>query len=118
MTYRVVITATTRHNLKSIPRPIALRIGEELAALAGEADPKRHLKKLKGSDNPAFYSLRVGDYRTILSVIDDLLVIHVVAVGPSGVLTSPRTPSPPSRLRATIGSPGGLILLSTKPTRD
>ena len=118
MTYRVVITATARHNLKSIPRPIALRIGEELAALAGEADPKRHLNKLNGSDNPAFYSLRVGDYRTILSVIDDLLVIHVVAVGPSGVLTSPRTPSPPSRLRATIGSPGGLILLSTKPTRD
>jgi len=81
MTYRVVITATARHNLKSIPRPIALQIGDELAALASEADPKRHLKKLIGSDNPAFYSLRVGDYRAILSVIDDLLVIHVVAVG-------------------------------------
>ena len=118
MTYRVVITARPVTTSRSIPRPIAVRIGEELAALAGEADPKRHLKKLKGSDNPALYSLRVGDYRTILSVIDDLLVIHVVAVGPSGVLTSPGTPSPPFRVRATIGSPGEPILLSTKPTRD
>ena len=114
MTYRVVITATARHNLKSIPRPIALRIGEELAALAGEADPKRHLKKLKGSDNPAFYSLRVGDYRTILSVIDDLLVIHVVAVG-LRVLTSPRTPCI-SQAPGDHQFSGGLILCH-KPTR-
>jgi len=85
MTYRVVITATARHNLKSVPRPVAFRIGEELTALAGEADPKSHLKKLKGSDNPAFYSLRVGDYRAILSVIDDLLVICVIAVDRSRV---------------------------------
>jgi len=44
MTYRVVITAAARHDLKSIPRPIAVRIGEELASLAGETDPKKHLK--------------------------------------------------------------------------
>jgi Cytotoxic translational repressor of toxin-antitoxin stability system len=81
MTCRVVITATARHNLRSIPRPMAVRIGEELASLAGESDPKAHLKKLKGSDNPPFYSLRVGDYRAVLSVIDNLLVIDVIAVG-------------------------------------
>ena len=58
-----------------------MRIGEELASIAGETDPKKHFKKLKGPDNPAFYSLRVVDYRAILSIIDDLLVIHVIAVG-------------------------------------
>ncbi len=84
MTYRVVITARPVTTSRSIPRPIAVRIGEELASLAGETDPKKHLRKLKRPDNPAFYSLRVGDYRTILSVIDDLLVIHVVAVGHRG----------------------------------
>ncbi|MFA7072975.1 type II toxin-antitoxin system RelE family toxin [Methanoculleus bourgensis] len=81
MTYQVVITATARHTLGNIPRPIAIRIGEEIASLAAEADPKAHLKKLKGSDNPPFYSLRVGDYRAVLSIIDNLLVIHVIGVG-------------------------------------
>ncbi|NLZ30008.1 MAG: type II toxin-antitoxin system RelE/ParE family toxin, partial [Methanomicrobiales archaeon] len=81
MRYRVFVTATARHNLKNIPRPVAIRISEEIASLANEIDPKAHLKKLKGSNNPSFYSLRVGDYRAILSIIDDLLVIHVVSVG-------------------------------------
>lgn len=81
MTYRVIITAAARHNLKSIPRPVAIRIGEELASLASESDPKKHLKKLKGPDNPPFYSLRVGDYRAILSIVDNLLVINVIVVG-------------------------------------
>jgi mRNA interferase RelE/StbE len=81
MTCRVVITAAARHDFKSIPRPIAIRIGEEIASLAGETDPKKHLKRLKGASNPPLYSLRVGDYRAILSIIDDLLVIHVIAVG-------------------------------------
>jgi len=81
MTYQVVITATARHNLRNIPRSIAIRIGEGIASLADETDPKAHLKKLKGSDNPPFYSLRVGDYRAVLSIIDNLLVIHVIGVG-------------------------------------
>jgi mRNA interferase RelE/StbE len=77
----VVITATARHNLRNIPRSIAIRIGEEIASLADEADPKAHLKKLKGPDSPPFYSLRVGDYRAVLSIIDSLLVINVIGVG-------------------------------------
>ncbi|MDV2480653.1 type II toxin-antitoxin system RelE/ParE family toxin [Methanoculleus sp. Wushi-C6] len=81
MTYRVVITAAARHDLRSIPRPIAVKIGEEIVSLAGETEPKKHLKRLKGASNPPFYSLRIGDYRAILSIIDDLLVIHVIAVG-------------------------------------
>jgi len=44
MTYRVIIAAAARHNLKSIPRPVAIRIGEELASLAGESDRKNTSK--------------------------------------------------------------------------
>ncbi|WP_214084186.1 type II toxin-antitoxin system RelE/ParE family toxin [Methanoculleus sp.] len=81
MTYRVVVTAAARHDFKSIPRPIAIQMGKEIASLAGETDPKKHLKRLKGASNPPLYSLRSGDYRVVLSIIDDLLVIHVIAVG-------------------------------------
>ena len=45
MTYRVVITATARHNLRNISRPIAIRIGEEIALLAGETDLEQRTSK-------------------------------------------------------------------------
>ena len=82
MTYRVVITARPVTTSRSIPRPIAVRIGEELASLAGETDPKKHLRKLKRPDNPAFYSLRVGDYRVVLQIHNNRLVILVIEIGP------------------------------------
>lgn len=77
------LTEAAHHPFKGIPRPpLAIRIGEEIASLAGETDPKKHLKQLKGASNPPpLYSLRSGDYRVVLSIIDDLLVIHVIAVG-------------------------------------
>jgi mRNA interferase RelE/StbE len=35
-------------------------------------------KKLKGRDG---YRIRVGDYRIIYQIIDDVLVVNVVALG-------------------------------------
>jgi len=81
MSYRVIFSATAHRNIKHIPRNYALKIGEELASLAGEKDPKRHVKKLQGGQNPPFYSLRVGEYRVILSIVDDVMIIHVIEVG-------------------------------------
>ena len=45
MTYQVVITATARHNLRNIPRSIAIRIGEEIASLADETDLEQRTSK-------------------------------------------------------------------------
>jgi mRNA interferase RelE/StbE len=44
--------------------------------------PARRLWKQKGLENPVFYSPRVGGCRAILSIIDDLPVVHVIAIGP------------------------------------
>ncbi len=47
------LTEAAHHPFKGIPRPpLAIRIGEEIASLAGETDPKKHLKQLKGASNP------------------------------------------------------------------
>ncbi|QYZ80121.1 type II toxin-antitoxin system RelE/ParE family toxin [Methanofollis formosanus] len=81
MRYRVLFSATARRSIKHIPKAYALKIGEELASLAGETDPGRHVKKLQGGQNPPFYSLRVGDYRVILTIVDEVMVIHVIEVG-------------------------------------
>mgnify|MGYP001213713295 CR=1 FL=1 len=40
--------------------------------------PHAHIKKLVG--NP-YFSLRVGDYRVILDIKDDKLIIFVIEVG-------------------------------------
>lgn len=81
MRYRVFFSATARRDIQHIPRGYALKIGEELVSLAGEKDPKRHVKKLQGGQNPPFYSLRVGECRAILTIVDDMMVIHVIEVG-------------------------------------
>ena len=42
---------------------------------------KKYVKKLQGSKEPPFYSLRLGDYRVILNIVDNVMVIHVIEVG-------------------------------------
>ncbi|QYZ78235.1 type II toxin-antitoxin system RelE/ParE family toxin [Methanofollis formosanus] len=81
MNYRVFFSATARRNIKRIPKDDALAIDEELMSLAGETDPKRHVKKIQGGQNPPFYSLRAGEYRAILTIVDEVMVIHAIEVG-------------------------------------
>jgi len=40
--------------------------------------PYSHVKKLVGSK---YFRLRVGDYRVIIDIIDNKLLIHVIEVG-------------------------------------
>lgn len=81
MRHRVFFSATARREIQRIPGDDALRIGEALVSLAGETDPKRQVKRVQGGQNPPFYSLRVGEYRAILTIVDDVMVIHVIEVG-------------------------------------
>ncbi|WP_414518967.1 type II toxin-antitoxin system RelE family toxin [Nostoc sp. PCC 9305] len=46
--------------------------------LATEPRPNG-VKKLKGKENA--YRIRIGDYRIIYDIFDDLLVVNVVEVG-------------------------------------
>lgn len=81
MTYRLVIISAAERDLARLDPPVARRIRAELMALATGTDPWRHLKRLKGARSPPFFSRRVGEYRVILQVFDDQLVIVVVEVG-------------------------------------
>jgi len=81
MRYRVLFSATARQSIRRIPKEYALKIVEALEALAGESDPRKHVKKIRGGQNPPFYSLRVGEYRAVLTIVAEVMVIHVVEVG-------------------------------------
>lgn len=81
MAYKVLISAVAKKDLSRLPVPVGKAIYRELSTLAGELNPKTHVKKLKGSSEPSFYSLRVGDYRVILTITNAVMIIHVIETG-------------------------------------
>ncbi len=72
--------------LKKIPKDAAERIVKSIDALSEVNDPRHHIKKLKGSFGVPLYSFRVGDYRVILSISEEALVIYVIDVGDRGTV--------------------------------
>ncbi len=78
MSYKVKILRGALKQLKKIPSEIQERIQIKIDDLATE--PRQNgVKKLKGKENA--YRIRVGDYRVIYDIFDDLLVVNVVEVG-------------------------------------
>lgn len=81
MAYEVRLTPSVIREMRHLPEDIGERILDEVEALAQEPDPSRHVKKLKGGGSTPFYSLRVGTYRAVLNIFDDVLLLVVVEVG-------------------------------------
>ncbi len=82
MTYEVVFTKAAERASARLDRQVANRIEAELDSLARETRPDQYVKRLKGDHKPPFYSLRIGEYRVILQIHNNRLVILVVEVGP------------------------------------
>lgn len=81
MAYEVRLTPSVIREMRHLPEEIGERILDEVEALARESDPSRHLRRLKGGGSTPFYSLRVGTYRAILNIYDEVLLLVVVEVG-------------------------------------
>jgi mRNA interferase RelE/StbE len=75
--YRVELTASAVKALRHIDPPSRARIEGALALLAREPRPPG-CKALRGRDG---LRVRVGDYRIIYTVHDDVLRVIVVALG-------------------------------------
>ena len=78
MKYRIKFQRSAAKALKKIPKPNRKRIGKKIDSLA-ENLPSQDTTKMKGN-NP-FHKVRVGDYRIIYEIQDDVLVILIVKVG-------------------------------------
>ncbi|MBT8508265.1 plasmid stabilization protein [Methanomicrobiaceae archaeon CYW5] len=81
MRYQLRYSSAARDTLRKIPREIALKFVAEFGDLADEQDPRLYVKRLRGAGEPPFYSLRIGQYRAIMSILDEVMVIHVIEVG-------------------------------------
>ena len=76
--YKIVWRNSARKELKKLDRQAIPRIIQVVEQLAVDPCPDGY-KKLKGSDHS--YRVRIGDYRVISSVQDEVLTIEVIKVG-------------------------------------
>ena len=78
--YRVKYTNRADRDLEKLPREVAQKVVRAIQNL--KKDPYQCIKKMKAS-NPTHpvYSLRVQrDVRALLSIHDDVLIIHVLEI--------------------------------------
>lgn len=77
MPYQVTIKPKAFKALEKINEPDYSNIKKAINSLA--TDPRPHgYKKLKGREG---YRIRIGDYRVIYNVFDNILTVDVVALG-------------------------------------
>ena len=78
MTYRLEILPTAQRELASLPLKDRKKVDERIHSLAVEPRPPG-AKALRG--HKGLFRLRVGRYRVIYQVRDDVLVVLIVKVG-------------------------------------
>jgi mRNA interferase RelE/StbE len=81
MKYQVIIDKTATSYLEKLPNNLQARIQTKIDNLADDPRPSG-IKELKGSKG--FYRLRVGSYRVIYTIIDNLLLVTVLRIGSRG----------------------------------
>jgi mRNA interferase RelE/StbE len=79
MTFSVIYTTRARRDLKQLPREITQKCIRVISNI--KEDPFPFVKKLKGSRQAPLYSLRIGEYRAILSIENDRLILFIVEIG-------------------------------------
>ena len=78
MTFRIELTKSAAKALKSIPKKDQKRIAKKMEDLA-DKPPGPAKTKMKG-DNP-FHRVRVGDYRVIYEIQNEILLILILKIG-------------------------------------
>ncbi len=79
--YRVEVTNQAIKNLKKLPKPIVERLLKAARSLKENPRPEA-CKKLRGFEN--LYQIRVGDWRIIYTIEDDLLLVLVITIKSRG----------------------------------
>ena len=82
MIYQVKFTSRAEITFTALPRMARIRIAIALEKYAADPFHRHDVKKVKGCppDTPR-YRIRIGEYRATFRIIQDHLVICVVAVG-------------------------------------
>ena len=76
MSYEIIFSDFAEKQLSKLSEDVQKRIISILKRC--RIRPYPHIKKLVGSK---YFRLRAGDYRVILDIIDNELIIHVIEIG-------------------------------------
>lgn len=77
--YDVIIKASAEKELLALPNDIVAEVLDVIYSLA-ENPYQNGSKKLKGK-NPPCFRVRVRNYRIIYQIMNQQLVVHVLAIG-------------------------------------
>jgi mRNA interferase RelE/StbE len=75
--YTIEFRPAARRDLKALPREILQRISKKIDSLADAPRPPG-VEKLSGSEDS--YRVRVGDYRILYEIRDEVLLVIIVRV--------------------------------------
>jgi mRNA interferase RelE/StbE len=78
VSWTVRFTPAAQRQADSLDPPVRQRIANSLARLALDPHRAANVKALRGDSR---YRLRVGDWRVIYTLEDDVLVVLVIRVG-------------------------------------
>jgi len=81
MTYRVEIMKKALRGLKKLPQPLVKRLLTAANSLGEDPRPNGY-RKLRGFDD--LYRIRVGDWRIIYAIEDEVLLVLVITIKPRG----------------------------------
>jgi mRNA interferase RelE/StbE len=83
--YRILVRPEVYKDLMRLPKNMQFRILDKIESLSSNPRPQgvKKLKKFTIPNNPFddYYRIRIGDYRVIYTIEDDVLTITVVKVG-------------------------------------
>jgi mRNA interferase RelE/StbE len=79
MTFSVIYTTRARRDLKQLPLGTAQNCIRTISKV--KDDPFSFVKKLKGSKQSPLYSLRMGEYRAIMSIQEERLIVFILEIG-------------------------------------
>jgi mRNA interferase RelE/StbE len=79
MTFSVIYTSRSRRDLRDLSPDVAKNCIRSISKI--KDDPFSFVKKLKGLKRSPLYSLRIGEYRAIMSIQDERLIVFVLEIG-------------------------------------
>ena len=81
MAYKVVLSSTAEDDFAKLDKSIQQRIFKYLKKIEEREDPRTLGEQLQ-ENLSAYWKFRVGDYRLVAEIKDDILIFLMLAVGP------------------------------------
>ena len=75
--YKIEIKKSAAKELSRLPKKELIKVVEKIKLLSDEPRPSG-CKKLSGDEK---YRIRIGSYRVLYSIEDEILIVYVVKIG-------------------------------------